>query len=138
MLQLELTIVPPFYMTWWFKALLILIITLGIVGIYRQRINAVKLQKEKLQRLVDQQTHELIALNHQEQEARVEAERSRKEADEANRAKSIFLATMSHEITDTNEWCNRHGYPYFQKQSLRMNSGDIQKQSAHAEKICSV
>ncbi len=97
-LQLDLTIVPPFWMTWWFRTLAVLAWIAAIVILYRRRVNAYRKQKDKLEALVDQQTQELRALNTQEHEARMDAERARHEADEANRAKSIFLATMSHEI----------------------------------------
>jgi signal transduction histidine kinase/CheY-like chemotaxis protein/streptogramin lyase len=97
-LQLSLTIIPPFYMTWWFKLLVAAgIITLA-VGLYLTRIHAIKKQKIKLQQQVDLQTQQLQTLHAQEHEARVGAEQARLEADEANRAKSVFLATMSHEI----------------------------------------
>ena len=98
MLSLELTIVPPFWMTWWFRCLAILAWIAAIAILYRRRVNALRQQKEKLQELVDQQTHELKELNAQEHDARMDAERARYEADAANRAKSVFLATMSHEI----------------------------------------
>lgn len=97
-LQLEVIIVPPFWMTWWFRCLAVLAWIVVIVILYRRRVNAFRQQKEKLQELVDQQTHELKELNAQEHEARMDAERARQEADDANRAKSVFLATMSHEI----------------------------------------
>jgi CheY-like chemotaxis protein len=48
-------------------------------------------QKEKLQKLVDEQTVQLKYINEEERKARMQA-------DAANKAKSIFLATMSHEI----------------------------------------
>src|SRR5688500_5242332 len=59
MLQLELTIVPPFWMTWWFRCLAVLLWIAVIAFLYRRRVNAFKQQKKKLQELVDQQTHEL-------------------------------------------------------------------------------
>jgi signal transduction histidine kinase/CheY-like chemotaxis protein/ligand-binding sensor domain-containing protein len=97
-LRMDLSIVPPFWMTWWFRCLAIAAWIAAVVIIYRRRVNAYRLQKEKLQELVDQQTRELKEVNAQEHEARMDAERARHEADQANRAKSIFLATMSHEI----------------------------------------
>lgn len=97
-LKVSLTIVPPFYMTWWFRTLCVLLIVSLTVFFYRHRIRLIRQQKIKLQEQVDRQTRELQVLNRQEYEARIEAEKARQEADEANRAKSVFLATMSHEI----------------------------------------
>jgi len=64
-----------------------------------QTIKVAELQKEA-QFLIERQKNEeaLEQSNKQLREANIELETARKEADEANRAKSIFLATMSHEI----------------------------------------
>jgi hypothetical protein len=102
---LKIVVVPPFYLTYWFKTLTGILLVTGIVFLYSRRMRAVYIQRERLQRLVEQQTKQLTQLHQQEHKARVEAEhartesdKARAEADEANRAKSVFLATMSHEI----------------------------------------
>lgn len=88
---LQLTITPPFWMTWWFKTLVGLF-TAGIVlTFFLYRINTVKEQKLKLEHQVKERTEQLVILTEQESQAREDAEN-------ANKAKSIFLATMSHEI----------------------------------------
>jgi signal transduction histidine kinase/ligand-binding sensor domain-containing protein/DNA-binding response OmpR family regulator len=97
-LQLALTIVPPFWMTGWFRWGVVLLSFALTVMIIRQRVSHIRQQQRKLERLVDEQTKQLQLLNKQEHDARIEAEQARAEADEANRAKSVFLATMSHEI----------------------------------------
>jgi signal transduction histidine kinase/CheY-like chemotaxis protein/ligand-binding sensor domain-containing protein len=97
-LEMNLTVIPPFWMTWWFKLLVVLTIASSASIFYRIRMSAVQSQKIKLQQLVQQQTHQLVDLNDEEKKARIDAEKAREEADQANRAKSIFLATMSHEI----------------------------------------
>ncbi|HEV3252226.1 MAG TPA: ATP-binding protein, partial [Puia sp.] len=97
-LEMELIIIPPFWMTWWFKLLVGLTIAGGASWFFRIRMNVVQAQKIKLQQLVQQQTHQLLDLNEEEKKARIDAEKAREEADQANSAKSIFLATMSHEI----------------------------------------
>ncbi|HLY71298.1 MAG TPA: response regulator, partial [Puia sp.] len=81
---LQLTIVPPFWLTWWFKIGLVLLIAGGTITIFRIRINVIKKQNEKLAKLVGERTSQLAA--------------SVEEAEQANKAKSVFLATMSHEI----------------------------------------
>jgi signal transduction histidine kinase/CheY-like chemotaxis protein len=113
---------PPFWDTWWFKALIVLSI---IAAIY-YRINRIKRQKEELERQVEARTAEVKAqaaeLREQKEELHAlneellaqsenllklntvlidqkeQEEDARKEAEKANQAKSIFLATMSHEI----------------------------------------
>ena len=131
--SISILITPPWWLTWWFKVLLVLFIGTAIFLFIRIRINRIKLQKAVLDRQVkertaevNQQKEELItqaenmrvmndelsrqkgflqtlnkALQQQKEEItekRVEAEAARKEAEQANYAKSIFLATMSHEI----------------------------------------
>jgi signal transduction histidine kinase/CheY-like chemotaxis protein/ligand-binding sensor domain-containing protein len=89
--SLELTIVPPFWMTWWFKLLVAVGVIGAVLSFYRYRINTIKTQKRKLEKLVEERTERLALLTEEEKEAR-------REAEEANKAKSAFLAIMSHEI----------------------------------------
>jgi signal transduction histidine kinase/ligand-binding sensor domain-containing protein/ActR/RegA family two-component response regulator len=91
MLVLELEIRPAFWMTWWFRTLLILFIVGSVIAFYRVRINTVNSLTRELERQVRERTERLTSLSQEERKAREEAE-------QANRAKSVFLATMSHEI----------------------------------------
>ena len=91
MVSLQLTIVPPFWMTWWFKMLIAVGIIGAVISFYRFRINTIEAQKRKLEKQVRERTEKLVRLTEEEKEAR-------REAEEATKAKSAFLATMSHEI----------------------------------------
>jgi signal transduction histidine kinase/CheY-like chemotaxis protein/ligand-binding sensor domain-containing protein len=95
---LEIIIVPPFWLTWWFKIISVLIIIGSIYGFFKYRIGAIKRQKRVLERVVKDRTESLAQLTLEERKSREAAERAKEEAEQANRAKSIFLATMSHEI----------------------------------------
>jgi signal transduction histidine kinase/ligand-binding sensor domain-containing protein/DNA-binding response OmpR family regulator len=90
-IALSLTITPPFWLTWWFKILVLAGAVSCAIGFYKFRINIIKSQKKKLEQKVEEQTRQLVLSAKEEQQARIEA-------DEANKAKSVFLATMSHEI----------------------------------------
>jgi signal transduction histidine kinase/CheY-like chemotaxis protein len=103
--SLSVIITPPFWRTWWFKALSVLAVVAGFASFYKIRIGAVKRQRMELQRLVQERTERLERMTQEEHNAREEADRerqkaelAREEAEQANRAKSVFLATMSHEI----------------------------------------
>jgi signal transduction histidine kinase/CheY-like chemotaxis protein/ligand-binding sensor domain-containing protein len=96
--SIKLTITPPLWKTFWFKFLSAVLIIAVVTGGIRFRINIIKKQKEHLERLVLERTERLEEITTQERKAKEEAERARLEAEQANKAKSIFLATMSHEI----------------------------------------
>jgi signal transduction histidine kinase/ligand-binding sensor domain-containing protein/DNA-binding response OmpR family regulator len=82
--EMELIVLPPYWMTWWFRLFVILTVTGGIISFIRMRFKIVEKQKKILEQQVKERTEE-------ERKARLDAEK-------ANQAKSIFLATMSHEI----------------------------------------
>ena len=97
-LAVQLMVLPPFWLTWWFKILVAIFIIGSSIGFYKYRISSIKAQKRILEKQVEKRTAELACSMEEEHKARCEAEKSREEADNANRAKSVFLATMSHEI----------------------------------------
>jgi signal transduction histidine kinase/CheY-like chemotaxis protein/ligand-binding sensor domain-containing protein len=90
-ISLIIHIHPPFWKAWWFRMLAVT----GVAGILflflRFRINMIEKQKDALERQVRERTEMLDIAVDKERHAREEAE-------QANRAKSVFLATMSHEI----------------------------------------
>jgi signal transduction histidine kinase/CheY-like chemotaxis protein len=89
--SVKMTITPPFWLTWWFKSLVLLSLVFGAIGFYKYRVHAIQTQKADLEQKVEEQTWQLLLSTRDEKKAR-------QEADEANKAKSVFLATMSHEI----------------------------------------
>ncbi|HTE30029.1 MAG TPA: two-component regulator propeller domain-containing protein [Chryseolinea sp.] len=95
---LYVRIIPPYWLTWWFKMLVGLSVMAAIASAYWIRVKGVEAQKKKLQEQVYLQTAQLIETTQQAERAKLDSDKARVEADEANRAKSIFLATMSHEI----------------------------------------
>jgi signal transduction histidine kinase/ligand-binding sensor domain-containing protein/CheY-like chemotaxis protein len=90
-LSLQLEITPGFWMTWWFRVLLVLFIIGSIITFNRLRMNTINGLNRELERQVRERTERLTSLTREERKAR-------REAEQANKAKSVFLATMSHEI----------------------------------------
>lgn len=91
MATISITITPPFWMTWWFRILAVSLFIGCFSAFFLIRMRVVKKQKKLLQEKVDERTEALARLTEDERKAREEAE-------QANKAKSVFLATMSHEI----------------------------------------
>jgi len=85
MSELKIIITPPFWMTWWFKLLVLLGVVGSAIGFYKFRINIINSQKIKLQQQVHQQTRQLKQSAEEEHKARQEAEHARYEAEHANK-----------------------------------------------------
>ncbi|MGZ3833734.1 MAG: two-component regulator propeller domain-containing protein [Mucilaginibacter sp.] len=96
--SLQITIVPPFWATWWFRLLVIAFVIGVVYGIFKYRVKAIKSRQIILEKQVEERTELLAQMTVDERKSREEAEKAREEAEQANKAKSIFLATMSHEI----------------------------------------
>jgi signal transduction histidine kinase/ligand-binding sensor domain-containing protein/DNA-binding response OmpR family regulator len=96
--SLQIIIIPPFWLTWWFESLAVLFFAGVIYGIFKYRVKAIKLRQQELETQVEERTELLAKMTIDERRSREEAEKAREDAEQANKAKSIFLATMSHEI----------------------------------------
>lgn len=124
--SVKIVITPPYWQTWWFRSFMVLAILGSIFSFFFIKMNIARKQKvrleeeirkstaaiteqkeilegqaEGMQTLNDQlmeQTNYLKHLNEEIKQQREGAEAARKEAEQANQAKSVFLATMSHEI----------------------------------------
>ncbi|MEO8475058.1 MAG: two-component regulator propeller domain-containing protein [Chryseolinea sp.] len=89
--SVRVIVTPPFWLTLWFKIPATFLIVVSLAFFFRRRLNIINMQKTELQRQVLERTKQLASSTE-------EAQLARKEAEQANTAKSIFLATMSHEI----------------------------------------
>ena len=81
----NILITPPFWKTWWFRALMAISVIGGALTFYRVRMNALKAQKEELERQVTERTAEV---NLQKEELEAQA---------------AFLKSMNSELEETKE-----------------------------------
>ncbi len=56
---LAITIVPPFWATWWFRGIVILALLAVAISGYRLRVRSIEARSRTLERLVDERTKEL-------------------------------------------------------------------------------
>lgn len=66
-LTLSIIIEPPFYRTWWFRIVSVLIVIFALVSVYKLRVERIVRQKQLLKRIVDERT-ETIHLKNKELE----------------------------------------------------------------------
>ncbi len=81
---LAITVLPPWWATWWFVSIAGLTIAALVFAAFRSRIRGLQLAGIRLETQVAERTREL--------------EIAKNAAERANRAKSSFLAHMSHEL----------------------------------------
>lgn len=96
--SVRLIVTPPFWLTWWFKALVLISIPGSFLAFYFIRLNVIERKKQELERQVEERTKQLEERTTQLEYLTLEERKAREEAERANKAKSVFLATMSHEI----------------------------------------
>jgi signal transduction histidine kinase/ligand-binding sensor domain-containing protein len=60
---LQITIHPPFWQTWWFRVIMILIVLSTVFLVFSWRVKAIQKEKRKLEKLVEERTTELSDAN---------------------------------------------------------------------------
>lgn len=118
-LSMNITVLKPFYLKYWFIAFIVLLILMFIAFVYHQ----IRKTRTTLEQLIAERTRKLeiaykellikntkireqnrqIELHHQELENKVtertrDLEIAKRKAEESDKLKSSFLANMSHEI----------------------------------------
>jgi diguanylate cyclase (GGDEF)-like protein/PAS domain S-box-containing protein len=57
---LAITVLPPWWGTWWFRAAALALLVSAVVAVHRLRVRALTRQRERLTREVDARTHEVV------------------------------------------------------------------------------
>ena len=83
--ELKLIILPPFWMTWWFRLAVLVVIISSAFAFFIHRVRAIKEQKIKLEDKVRQQTMLLLQSAEVEHTARMEADKARLDTEQANK-----------------------------------------------------
>lgn len=88
---LKVTVVPPFWQTWWFRIGMLVALVGGVGGTLVYRLRASEAQQRKLEALVKERTHQLEALNQQLQAQNAELEARNADLD-------AFAHTVAHDL----------------------------------------
>jgi signal transduction histidine kinase/ligand-binding sensor domain-containing protein/CheY-like chemotaxis protein len=103
---IKIIIVPPFWMTWWFRVLLLVAVCLIIYSYYRYRVYAIKAQQKVLQKLVMEQTAEVVKqseeLQNQSEELQALNEELQAQSEELQ-SQSDYLQELNDELHEQKE-----------------------------------
>ena len=89
--SLKITVLPPWWATWWFRASMILLAFFTIWGIFYLRVINYRRQEKQLTNLVNQRTIEL-------QETNTLLTEKNELLDEANQSKAKFFSIIAHDL----------------------------------------
>jgi len=103
---LKIIVIPPFWMTWWFRLLLAVAVCGAMYGYYRYRVYAIKQKQKVLKQLVKEQTAAVLQqaeeLQNQSEELQAMNEELQAQSEELQ-SQSDYLQELNDELTDQKE-----------------------------------
>lgn len=98
--SIVIIITPPFWQTWWFRVLIVLVLFAGIYLVYRLRVRAINRQRHQLELQVRERTESLAELTLEERKAREEVNEANKELERKNKELEQFAYVASHDLQE--------------------------------------
>ncbi len=103
---LKIIIIPPFWMTWWFRSLMVAAVCGAVYSYYRYRVYAIKAKQKVLKQLVKEQTTAVFKqaeeLQNQSEELQALNEELQAQSEELQ-SQSDYLQELNDELTDQKE-----------------------------------
>jgi len=103
---LKIVVIPPFWMTWWFRLIVFLVVVAAIYSYYRYRLYAIKAKQKVLKQLVKEQTAAVFKqaeeLQNQSEELQALNEELQAQSEELQ-SQSDYLQELNEELTGQKE-----------------------------------
>ncbi|RCH55837.1 histidine kinase [Mucilaginibacter hurinus] len=131
-LQLSITVVPPFWLTWWFKVLSVLAAAGAIYGIYLFRVRNISRQKRLLEEQVKERTTKVVQQSEQLKAVNEELQSQSEELHTVNRE----LQEQSEELQAQSEELQAQSEELLtQSEELQLQSQELRERTQELEQL---